>query len=65
MTRSKSGFADHTKKTSEITATGFARPRMHWEMLPADRDTVLVRGLEFLIIGDDGHILVDYQFFPA
>ena len=37
----------------------------HWEMLPADSETVLVRGLEFLIIRDDGHILVDYQFFPA
>jgi len=37
----------------------------HWEMLPAETETVLVRGLEFLIIRDDGHILVDYQFFPA
>ena len=37
----------------------------HWEMLPADSETVSVRGLEFLIIRDDGHILVDYQFFPA
>jgi hypothetical protein len=37
----------------------------HWEMLPANGDTVLVRGLEFLIIDDEGRILVDYQFFPA
>jgi hypothetical protein len=37
----------------------------HWEMLPAGSETVLARGLEFLIIRDDGHILVDYQFFPA
>ena len=37
----------------------------HWEMLPANGDTVLVRGLEFLIIDDDGRILVDYQFVPA
>jgi len=37
----------------------------HWEMLPADGETVLARGLEFLIVRDDGHILVDYQFFPA
>jgi hypothetical protein len=37
----------------------------HWQMLPADRETVLATGLEFLIIGDDGRILVDYQFFPA
>jgi hypothetical protein len=37
----------------------------HWEMLPANGDTVLVRGLEFLIIDGEGRILVDYQFFPA
>ena len=37
----------------------------HWEMLPSGSETVLARGLEFLIIRDDGHILVDYQFFPA
>lgn len=37
----------------------------HWEMLPAGSETVLARGLEFLIIRDDGQILVDYQFFPA
>jgi len=37
----------------------------YWEMLPAGADTVLVRGLEFLIIDDGGRILVDYQFFPA
>jgi hypothetical protein len=37
----------------------------YWEMLPANADTVLVTGLEFLIINDDGRILVDYQFFPA
>jgi len=34
-------------------------------MLPADADTVLVRGLEFLIINDEERILVDYQFVPA
>jgi hypothetical protein len=37
----------------------------HWEMLPADSETVSVRGLEFLVIADDGRILADYQFFPA
>jgi hypothetical protein len=37
----------------------------YWEMLPANADTVLVKGLEFLIINDEGRILVDYQFFPA
>jgi hypothetical protein len=37
----------------------------YWEMLPANADTILVRGLEFLIINDEGRILVDYQFFPA
>jgi len=37
----------------------------HWEMLPANGDAVLARGLEFLIIDDDGRILIDYQFIPA
>jgi hypothetical protein len=37
----------------------------HWEMLPADGDKVLARGVEFLIINDEGRILIDYQFFPA
>jgi hypothetical protein len=37
----------------------------HWEMLPAGSETVLARGLEFLIVRDDGQIVVDYQFFPA
>lgn len=37
----------------------------YWEMLPTDADTVLVRGLEFLILNDEDRILVDYQFFPA
>ena len=71
----RSGSGDHTRITSGIRATDFAqRPgarrlhdvvTFHWEMLPANGDTVLVRGLEFLIIDDDGRILVDYQFFPA
>ena len=37
----------------------------YWEMLPADADTVLAKGLEFLIVNDEDMILVDYQFFPA
>ncbi len=37
----------------------------YWEMLPANADKVLVRGLEFLILNEEGRILVDYQFFPA
>lgn len=37
----------------------------YWEMLPANGDTVLARGLEFLIVNEEGRILVDYQFFPA
>jgi hypothetical protein len=37
----------------------------YWEMLPSDADTVLARGLEFLILNDEDRILVDYQFFPA
>ena len=37
----------------------------HWEMLPAGADTVLAKGLEFLLVDDDDRILVDYQFIPA
>jgi hypothetical protein len=37
----------------------------HWEMLPAGADTVLARGLEFLVVDDADRVLVDYQFFPA
>lgn len=37
----------------------------YWEMLPADSDTVLATGLEFLAVDDGGRILVDYQFVPA
>jgi hypothetical protein len=33
-----------------------------WEMPPAGSDTVLAVGREFLILDDDGRILVDYQF---
>jgi hypothetical protein len=34
----------------------------YWDMLPADGETVLARGLEFLIVNDEGRILIDYQF---
>lgn len=37
----------------------------HWEMLPVNGETVLARGLEFLIVDEAGRILVDYQFVPA
>jgi len=37
----------------------------HWEMLPANSETVLARGLEFLVVDDSGKIVADYQFFPA
>ena len=36
-----------------------------WEMLPADSETVLESGLEFLIVDDEGRILIDHQFVPA
>jgi hypothetical protein len=34
----------------------------HWQMLPADSETVVATGLEFLIVDEGGRILVDYQF---
>ena len=34
----------------------------HWEMLPADSERVVATGLEFLILDNEGRILVDYQF---
>lgn len=37
----------------------------HWEMLPADSETVLGTGLEFLIVNDEGRIRVDYMFYPV
>ena len=36
-----------------------------WEMLLTDSETVLASGLEFLIVDDDGRILVDHPFVPA
>jgi hypothetical protein len=36
-----------------------------WEMLLADSKTVLAGGLEFLIVDDDGRILVNHPFAPA
>jgi hypothetical protein len=36
-----------------------------WEMLLAESETVLASGLEFLIVDDDGRILVDHPFTPA
>ena len=36
-----------------------------WEMLLADNETVLANGLEFLIVDDDGRILVDHPFAVA
>jgi hypothetical protein len=36
-----------------------------WEMLLAGSETVLAGGLEFLIVDDDGRILVDHPFAPV
>ena len=36
-----------------------------WEMLLTDSETMLASGLEFLIVDDDGRILVDHPFVPA
>jgi hypothetical protein len=36
-----------------------------WEMLPADSETVLASGLEFLIVDAEGRILLDHPFVPA
>jgi hypothetical protein len=37
----------------------------YWEMLPATGDTVLGKGLEFMIVTETGQIIQDYQFYPA
>jgi hypothetical protein len=37
----------------------------YWEMLPASGDTVLGKGLEFMIVTERGQIIQDYQFYPA
>ena len=36
-----------------------------WEMVLAGSETVLASGLEFLIVDDEGRILVDHPFVPA
>jgi hypothetical protein len=36
-----------------------------WEMLAPVSETVLASGLEFLVIDDEGRILIDHQFVPA
>jgi hypothetical protein len=37
----------------------------YWEMLPANSETVLGKGLEFVVVTDAGRIVRDYQFYPA
>ena len=63
------------KERQAATAFAFAPPparasardvvTFRWEMLLADSETVLASGLEFLIVDDDGRILVDHPFAPA
>ena len=36
-----------------------------WEMVLAGSDAVLASGLEFLVVDDEGRILVDHPFVPA
>jgi hypothetical protein len=37
----------------------------YWEMLPAEGETVLGKGLEFMIVTEKGQIIQDFQFYPA
>jgi hypothetical protein len=37
----------------------------YWEMLPSEGDTVLGKGLEFMIVTETGRIIQDFQFYPA
>ena len=37
----------------------------YWEMLPREGDTVLGKGLEFMIVTERGQIIQDFQFYPA
>ena len=34
----------------------------HWHMVPAAGGSIAARGLEFLLLAEDGRIAVDYQF---
>jgi len=36
--------------------------RFNWEMVPATGGAVAAVGFEFLVLGDDGRIRLDYQF---
>lgn len=37
----------------------------YWEMLSEESETVLGKGLEFVVVSDAGKIVQDYQFYPA
>lgn len=37
----------------------------NWEMVPVGGETVLAKGLEFLIVDRDGRVLIDYMFSVA
>jgi len=37
----------------------------YWEMLPPEGDSVLGKGLEFMIVTETGRIIQDFQFYPA
>jgi hypothetical protein len=37
----------------------------YWEMLPADAETVVGKGLEFVVVSETGKVIQDYQFYPA
>jgi hypothetical protein len=63
-------FGSSEKNGVRFRAAPTARRRgdvvtFRWEMLLAGSETVLASGLEFLIVDDEGQILVDHPFVPA
>jgi len=53
------GFVFRAMKNAEAHHGGV---RLYWEMVPAGGGEVAAVGFEFLLLGDDGRIRLDYQF---
>lgn len=53
------GFVFRSAKNVETHHDGV---RFNWEMVPAAGGPVAAVGFDFLVLGDDGRIRLDYQF---
>jgi SnoaL-like domain len=53
------GFVFRSAKNVETHHDGV---RFNWEMVPAAGGAIAAAGFDFLVLGDDGRIRLDYQF---